>query len=106
MAQRFRRLCSPPETKSNPAKPSSSFVLFPTTSCPPPLAPRELLKRLPLAQEKSPVHLALRLARPSLPRPLPPPRRTARTRCAKPLRYLLQPKTDPPHVQSRRLQDR
>src|SRR6266478_509100 len=107
MAQRFRRPCSPPATKSNPAKPFLSYALLRTTNSPqPPPARHPLPNRQPLPQEKSPLPLPLQFAHLSFPRRFLRPRRRALTRYRKRLRHPPQSKIDPPNVLSRQLQDR
>src|SRR5713226_4552546 len=100
MAQRFRRPCSPPATKSNPAKPFSSSTSFRTISSPQAPPPTLSLNRQPHPQEKSPVLLAPRLIRLSLPRLLQRLCQTAPTRRPMRLRHPRQSKIDPPSGQS------
>src|SRR5260370_3334644 len=80
MAQRFRRPCSPPATKSNPARPFSSFASSPTTSylLPPPV-PTPPLSRQPPYQGKSKLQFPRKFARPLLPLLPPRPPQTALT---------------------------
>src|SRR5216683_3668369 len=100
MAQRFRRPCSLPATKSSPAKPFSSSASFATTSYPQlPPARRPSANRQPPPQEKSPAQLPLPFARPLFQLQLPRSRRTAVTRRPMLLRPPHQPKTAPPNVQ-------
>src|SRR5260370_22313395 len=105
MAQRFRRPCSPLGTRSNPARPFSSFASFGTTSYQRLLPVRRpLVSRHPPPQEKCSVLLPLRFARPSFrrrpPCPLPQPRQSAPTRC--PIRppLPLHSKIDRPHTRA------
>src|SRR6266852_3335457 len=108
MAQKFRRPCSPPATKSNPAKRYLWFASCRTISCPPPLARQPLPNRQPPPQEKSPLplQLPLQFGRPSFPLRLHRPRRRALTRYRKRLPHPLQSKIDPPRAQLPHLQDR
>src|SRR6266478_1030893 len=112
MAQKFRRPCSPPATKSNPAKRYLWFASCRTISCPPPLARQRSPSRKPLPnrqslpQEKSPLQLPLLFfARPSFPNQFPLPPRSALTRYPKDLGPLLASKIDPPQGRSLQLQD-
>ncbi len=106
MAQKFRRPCSPPATKSNPAKRYLWFASCRTISCPPPLARQPLPNRQPPPQEKSLVRPPLRFSHPSFPLRLHRLRRRALTRYRKRLRHPPQSKIDPPNVLSPLLRDR